>query len=78
MDSIGDLLSKRQLKKPDEIEIIKSYAKEQFDESVKISVSERTIIIAVGSAPFAATLRHHLVKLQNLTQTQKKIVIRIV
>ena len=59
MDSIADLLAKRQPQEPPEIRVIKDYIREQFQTTAGILVRERDIVITVRSSALAGALRMH-------------------
>ncbi len=76
-DSIGDLLPKKRLARPPELEIIKKFVNENYQIEPVVTVKPTQIIIAVPSAALAGTLRMQLHELQDLCQTDKRLVIRI-
>jgi len=76
-DSIGDLLPKKRFSEPKEIEIIKRFILDNFNQPANISLHQTNIIITVGSSAFAGALRARLHELQRLCHTDKQLVIRI-
>jgi len=76
-DSLGDLLADKGLQEPPEIKIIKDYVQDQFKVDVHVAVGPKQILILVPSAALAGALRMQLHQLQQLCQTDKKLVIRI-
>lgn len=79
MDSLQNILLGRAGKRqqPPEIEIIKNYAFDLFQESVQVVVHDRDIVIACPSAAMAGSLRLHAAKLKAACQTDKRLVFRI-
>jgi len=76
-DSLGDLLTGKRLEEPPEIKIIKDYVRQQLKTEVNVAVGPRQISILVTNAALAGALRMHLHQLQQLCQTDKRLVIRI-
>jgi hypothetical protein len=77
MDSLNDILSRKDFDEPSESLAIKQYVREQFDEAVAVTVRERDIIIAAPSAALANTLRMRILAIQKLVGTQRRLVFRI-
>jgi len=75
--ALGDLLDTSKYAEPPEIKQIKAYIKARFQSEVGVAVGPRQITIAVSSAALAGTLRMHLHQLQQLCNTDKRLVIRI-
>ncbi len=75
--NLGDLLDKSKFAEPPEIKQIKGYVREQFKAEVEVAVGPKQIIIGVHSAALAGALRLHLHQLQELCETDKRLVIRI-
>jgi hypothetical protein len=77
MDSLNDILSRKDFDEPAEARAIKQYVQDKFQEPVAVTVREREIIIAAPGAALANTLRLRTVELQDLLQTDKRLVFRI-
>lgn len=77
MDSLYDILGRKDFDEPPEAVAIKKYVQEQFDETVAVTVREREIIIAAPNAALASTLRIRVLALQRLIGEQKRLVFRI-
>jgi hypothetical protein len=77
MDSLNDILRRKDFDEPAEAVAIKKYAREQFDESVAVTVREREIIIAAPSAALANTLRMRVLALRKLVGTERRLVFRV-
>lgn len=76
-DSIRDLLPQERFEEPPEVQVIKDFVLDKFQQPVKVTIQPTQIIITVSSAALAGTLRTYLHKLQELCQTEKRLVIRI-
>ena len=76
-DSIGDLLPKARFEEPPEVRIVKDFVMEKFQQPVQVTVQPTQIIIQVKSAALAGALRVHLHELQELCETDKRLMIRI-
>lgn len=77
MDSLNDILSRKDFDEPPESAAIKNYVREKFDEAVAVTIREREIIIAAPSAALAATLRMNMLDLQRLVGDKRRLVFRI-
>ena len=77
MDNLGDLLAKRQPKEPTEITAIKQYIDNVLHASSKVALQGEAIVITVGSAALANTLRFHVLKIKQAAQTERRLIIRI-
>jgi hypothetical protein len=77
MDNLSDILAGRELNEPAEVQIIKKYIKEKFNSGSKVTIKPSQIVIGVASAALAGSLRHYLIEIQKLCQTDKKLIIRI-
>lgn len=77
MDNLGDLLSKRDLNEPTDINLIKNFIKENFGATSSVKLQRNQIIIMVNSAALAASLRMRLHEIQKLLDDPKKLVIYI-
>lgn len=77
MDSIKDLLTKKEFEQPDEIKQIKDFVKAKFDEEPSVKLTKNSIIITVSSAALAGALRMHMHHLAKDLRTEKKLILRI-
>jgi len=78
MDNLQDLLNRRAPQEPPEIQIIKDFVREKFDESVSVSIQDRQIIVTVRSASLAGALRSYTVEiLAKCSAPDKRLVLRI-
>ncbi len=76
-DALGDLLAKGRFEEPPEVRVIKQFMLETYSQAVRVLVQPGQIIIQVPGAALAGTLRLRLHELQELCQTDKRLVIRI-
>lgn len=76
-DTLSDLLKKRDFEEPPEVRIIKDFVRERFDVDVSVSIQQQQIIIGVRSSALAGALRMHLHELQQLCDTEKRLLLRI-
>lgn len=76
INSIGDLLPKKRFEEPPEVQIIKAFVNENYQQIVSVSVHSTQIIIHVKGSALAGVLRTRLHELQDLCQTDKRLVIR--
>lgn len=78
-ESMGDLLARRPVpQEPKEFAIIREFVTGRFNSKVHLENHDRSIIIKVDNASLAGALRMELHNLQDLCQTDKKLVIRII
>lgn len=78
MDSLFDLLSKRDFDAPPEVEAIKNYIRAELDSEVEVRLrGEKTIIICAPSASLIATLRLRQTQLKRAAKTDRSLVFRV-
>jgi hypothetical protein len=77
MDSLHDILGHKDFDEPPEALAIKKYVRDQFDESVAVTVRERDIIVATPSAALANTLRSRILTLNKISGGKKRLIFRI-
>lgn len=77
MDSLHEILGRKDFDEPPEALAIKKYVRDEFDEAVAVTVREREIIIAAPNAALAGTLRMRVLQLQRLIGEKKRLVFRI-
>jgi hypothetical protein len=76
MDSLQDILGKKNFTPPDEISAIKDYVKRRYSSPAKVKIEKTAIIVSVPSSALAATIyleRQSLIEHCNLKQ---RLVIR--
>ena len=77
MDKIGSIMAVKNFDEPPEIQHIKKYMHDTFAVDVSVIINSHSIVVVVGSAALAGSLRPRLLELQKISQTDKKIIIRI-
>ena len=77
MQSLQDIIGRKDYDVPPEIEIIKSFVRKKFSSDVQVSCQTRSITITTPSAALAGSLRPHLHKLKKELDTDKRLFIRI-
>lgn len=77
MDSLNDILSRKDLDMPPEAVAIKSYVERKFKSTVGVKVQPHNIVITADSAALANTLRLQTVQIQKAADTNKKLTFRI-
>lgn len=78
MDSLLDILGRKDFDMPPEVAAIKKYIRDEFNQEVEVMVRERDIVIAGRSAAFIGTLRMRTPALKKAAQTDKRLTFRIV
>lgn len=76
-DSLGDLIAKKDLREPAEILVIRTFLHENFQADCQVSISQNQIVIAVRGSSLAGAIRTRLHEVQQLCQTEKRLVLRI-
>lgn len=76
-NSLRDLLPRDKYQEPPEVKIIKDFVHDNYQQTAQVTVQQTQIIIQVKGAALAGTLRMQLHELKELTQTDKRLVIRI-
>jgi len=74
---LSDLFANRFESEPPEILAIKTYIQDNFEESVSISIRDDQIIIMTRSSALAGALRPHLYKMSKLTESKRRLLIRV-
>jgi hypothetical protein len=77
MDSLFDLLGKKDFDEPPEMKSIKQYVHDKFNQSVGVQIRERDIVIIVPSAALANTLRLCGPDIKRRCQLDKRLTFRI-
>jgi hypothetical protein len=77
MDSLFNIMGKKDFGVPSEITEIKAYVARHFNAEVGVAVQEKMIVITTRSASLAGALRPHLYKLAKQLDTTKRLIIRI-
>lgn len=77
MQSLQDIIGRKDFDTPPEIEIIKTFVRKTFSSDVGVQIQAYSITITTPSAALAGSLRPLLHKLKKELETDKKIFIRI-
>ena len=77
MESMQSLLAGRGMIQPPEIKLIQDFVEQKFKTTAQVIVSEKQIVIGVKSSALAGALRPMLHQIQELCQTDKRLLIRI-
>ena len=75
MEDISKILSNKIVKQPEEIEQIKSFIKNKYDEDVSISLKSDSLLIEVPNSSLANAIRYDEPEIRK-NITDKKIIIR--
>jgi len=77
MDSLFNILSRKDYDLPPEAEAIKRYIREEFQSEVEVTVREKEIIIAGRSSALIGTLRLRGPHIKKAADTKKRLVFRV-
>lgn len=77
MDSLSDILRRKDFDEPPEITAIKKYVQDEFKTDVGVQVRDKDIVINVASAALANTLRLRTPEIKRRCQTTKRLTFRI-
>ncbi|HVV66787.1 MAG TPA: hypothetical protein VHB72_01795 [Candidatus Saccharimonadales bacterium] len=77
MDSLDNILSRKDFDEPPEISSIKKYVEDNYKVAVSVQVRDRDIVIHVPSAALANTLRLRIPEIKRRCQTDKRLTFRI-
>lgn len=76
-NSIGSILTQRDLSEPPEVKIIQDFVEKRFKITPQVMIGSDHITIGVHSASLAGALRPLLLQIQEACHTEKRLVIRI-
>ncbi|HEX7632918.1 MAG TPA: hypothetical protein VF401_01180 [Candidatus Saccharimonadales bacterium] len=77
MDSLFNILSRKDFDEPPEISGIKKYVQDEFKLEVGVQVRDRDIVVSVPNAALANTLRLRAPEIARRCQLDKKLTFRI-
>lgn len=77
MDSLNDILGRKDFDEPPEMASIKKYVQDEFQTAVGVQVRDRDIVISVPSAALANTLRLRSPDIKRRCQIDKRLTFRI-
>lgn len=78
MDSLFDILGRKDFDLPPEVAAIKKYIRDAFNQEVEVTVREKDIVIAGKGAAFINTLRLRGPAIRRAANTNKRLTFRIV
>jgi hypothetical protein len=78
MDSLFNILGNRDFDEPPEIDKIKKYIRDNFNSSASVQMREKDIIVSVGSASLANSLRLKSPEIKRLCKINKRLVFKII
>ncbi|HVS79176.1 MAG TPA: hypothetical protein VHD84_02725 [Candidatus Saccharimonadales bacterium] len=76
MDSLQDILGKKDFRPPDEIAAVKEFISRRYKSPSRVRVERDVVIIRVPSSALAATLQLEQRRLIEACRLKKKLVIR--
>jgi hypothetical protein len=76
MDSLNTLLGSRDFRQPPEIERLKLFIKENYNQSAEISLNGKTIVVGVASSALASSLRYRLPEIKRTLKIDQKITLK--
>lgn len=77
MDSIFNILSRKDFDLPPEVAAIKQYIRDEFESEVEVLVRDKDIVITGRSAALVGSLRLHGPKIKKAAGTDKRLVFRV-
>ncbi len=78
MDSIDTILgAKKRSNEPPEMRIIRDFIHKEFQETCRVSVSQRSIAIMVDNGAIANMVQMRLHEIREACATEKKLYVRI-
>lgn len=77
MDSLQDILGKKDFTPPNEMELIKDYIFRKYNSRCNIKIDRGAIIISVRSSSLASTLQFERGKIKDKFRLKDKLVIRV-
>lgn len=77
MDSLFDILKRKDFDLPPEVAAIKQYVRDEFQAEVEVQLRDKDIIIAGRSSALIGTLRLRGPQIKKAAQTNKRLVFRV-
>jgi hypothetical protein len=77
MDTIANILSRKDFDVPPEVHAIKEYVQRYYNQDVMVTVQQQSIFIRHRSAALIGTLRLNAPALQKAAATEKRLCFRI-
>lgn len=76
MDSLQEIMGKKNFTPPDEIDAIKQYVKRLYDSPCRVKIERGTIIVTLPRSALAATVQMERQQLIEKCNLDKKLLIR--
>jgi hypothetical protein len=76
MDSLQDILGKKDFTPPDEITSVKEFIQRRYNSPSRVRIEREVLIIRVPSSALAATLQLEQRRLREACRITKKLIIR--
>ena len=76
MNSLQDILGKKDFVAPDEIKLVKDYISRKYKSACSVQLQRDTIILKVPNSSLASTVRLEQNRLIETCQLKKRLVIR--
>lgn len=76
MDSLQEILGKKDFTPPDELQLVRDYIKRRYDSSCRLKLQRDALIISVKGSALAATLQFEQDKIIQSCGLKKRLVIR--
>ena len=76
MDSLQDILSKKNFARPDEITVVKDYVMRRYKRPCTVKLERGALIVSVRGSALAATLRLERQNLIEACDLKQRLVIR--
>ena len=76
MDSLQEIMGRKNFTPPDEIETIKQYVKRRYDSLCRVKIERGTIIVTLPGSALAATVQMERQQLIEKCSLDKKLLIR--
>jgi hypothetical protein len=76
VDSLQDILSKRDFTPPDEVAAVKDFITRRYNSNSTVRVERNALIVRVPSSALAATLQLEQRRLIEVCNIQRKLIIR--
>lgn len=78
MDSLFDILKRKDYDVPPEIAAVKKYVRDEFNEEVEVVLrGDKELIIASRSAALVGSLRLHGPRIKKAAQTERRLIFRV-
>jgi hypothetical protein len=77
MESLAEILSRKQFKAPDEVTSLKAYIEKHFDVKPKITVRGKNLILSVPNSALAGTLQMKKPNIIKACNLKSQLIIRV-